>query len=68
MKKVFNNKGISLVALIITIIVMVILTSAVVMVGINIPNNAQLVVFKTSVGNVQDAVTTKMLNNMLNNI
>ena len=50
----------------ITVIVMIILTSAVVLTGMNTPDNAQLVVFKTSVGNVQDAVTIKMLNNMIN--
>ena len=67
--KLFNNKrGISLVALIITIIVMVILTSAVVMVGMNVPAGASLAVFKASVGNVQEAVTMKLLNNSLKNV
>ena len=68
MEKLFNNKGISLVALIITIIVMVILTSAVVMVGMNVPQGASLAVFKTSVGNVQEAVTMRLLNNSLKNV
>ena len=58
------KKGISLVALIITIIVLIILTAAVVMTGINTPQNAQLAVFKNNVSAVQEAVTLKMLNNL----
>ena len=60
-----NRRGISIVALIITTIVMVILTAAVLMVGVNVPNSASVAVFKASVGNVQDAVSIKMVNNML---
>ena len=58
------KKGISLVALIITIIVLIILTAAVVMTGINTPQNAQLAVFKNNVSVVQEAITLKMLNNL----
>ena len=57
------KKGISLVALIITIIVLIILTAAVVITGINTPQNAQLAVFKNNVSTVQEAVILKMLNN-----
>ena len=58
------RKGISLVALIITIIVLIILTAAVVMTGVNTPQNAQLAVFKNNVATVQEAVTLKILNNL----
>ena len=61
------KRGISLVALIITIIVLVILTGTVIMNAINIPSNANLTVFKTNVGSIQDAVTIKMLNNLTEN-
>ncbi|MDD4067033.1 MAG: hypothetical protein PHH22_03570 [Clostridia bacterium] len=58
------KKGISLVALIITIIVLIILTAAVVITGINTPQNAQLAVFLNNITTVQEAVNMKMLNNM----
>ena len=58
------KKGISLVALIITIIVLIILTAAVVITGANTPENAQLAVWKNDISAVQDAVTLCMLNNM----
>ena len=58
------KKGISLVALIITIIVLIILTAAVVITGANTPENAQLAVWKNDVSAVQDAVILCMLNNM----
>ncbi|MDD4067032.1 MAG: hypothetical protein PHH22_03565, partial [Clostridia bacterium] len=58
------KKGISLVALIITIIVLIILTAAVVITGINTPQNAQLAVFLNNITTVQEAVNLKMLNNM----
>lgn len=61
------KRGISLVALIITIIVMVILTGAVIISAINVPNNASITVFRTNVATVQDAVTIKMLNNLAEN-
>ena len=64
MGKIVSRKGISLVALVITIIVLVVLTGAVVITGINVPQQGQLAVFKSNVSNVQDAVTLKMLNNM----
>lgn len=67
-KVVESKKGISLVALIITIIVMVILTSAVVMVGKNVPQGAQLAVFKANVATLQEAVTMKMLENELKDV
>jgi len=58
------KKGISLVALIITIIVLIILTAAVVITGINTPQNAQLAVFLNNITTVQEAINLKMLNNM----
>lgn len=58
------KKGISLVALIITIIVLIILTAAVVMTGVNTPQNAQLAVFYNNVTNVQEAITLKIMDNM----
>ncbi len=58
------KKGISLVALIITIIVLIILTAAVVITGVNTPQNAQLAVFLNNITTVQEAVNMKMLNNM----
>ena len=68
MKNIESRKGISLVALVITIIVLVMLTGAVVITGINVPQQGQLAVFKNNVSNVQDAVTLKMLNNMVDKI
>ena len=58
------KKGISLVALIITIIVLIILTAAVVITGANTPQNAQLAVFYSNITSVQESVTLKMMNNM----
>ena len=58
------KKGISLVALIITIIVLIILTAAVVIIGANTPQNAQLAVFLNNITTVQEAINLKMLNNM----
>ncbi|MDD4066475.1 MAG: hypothetical protein PHH22_00660 [Clostridia bacterium] len=58
------KKGISLVALIITIIVLIILTAAVVITGVNTPQNAQLAVFLNNISTVQEAINIKMLNNM----
>ena len=58
------RKGISLVALIITIIVLIILTAAVIITGVNTPQNAQLAVFLNNITTVQEAVNMKMLNNM----
>ena len=58
------KKGISLVALIITIIVLIILTAAVVITGVNTPQNAQLAVFLNNITTVQEAIDLKMLNNM----
>ncbi len=58
------KKGISLVALIITIIVLIILTAAVVITGVSTPQNAQLAVFLNNITTVQEAINLKMLNNM----
>ena len=63
-----GRKGISLVALVITIIVLVVLTGAVVITGVNVPQQGQLAVFKSNVSSIQDAVTLKMLNNMVDKI
>ena len=65
MEKVVSRKGISIVSLVITIIVLIVLSGAVIMTGVNVPNNAQLAVFKSNVTTVQEAVTMKMLNNRL---
>lgn len=67
MNKIGKRQGISLIALIITIIVLVILTGAVIINAINVPSNANLTVFKENVGTVQDAATIKMLNNLVDN-
>ena len=66
MSKEIKRKGISLVALVITIIVLVVLTGAVVITGINVPQQGQLAVFKNNTSSIQDAVTMKMLNNLVN--
>jgi len=58
------RKGISLVALIITIIVLIVLTAAVILTGVNVPKNANLAVFLNNLSAVQEAVNLKMLNNM----
>ena len=68
MNKIVSRKGISLVALVITIIVLVVLTGAVVITGVNVPQQGQLAVFKSNVGSIQDAVTLKMLNNMADKV
>ena len=60
-----NKKGISLVALIITIIVLVILTGAVVMNAINVPSNTQKAVFYTNVATMQEAAAMQMMDNRL---
>ncbi|MDD4067113.1 MAG: hypothetical protein PHH22_03985 [Clostridia bacterium] len=58
------KKGISLVALIITIIVLITLTSAVVLTGINTTQEAQLAVFYNNVSTMQEAVQLKINNNI----
>ncbi len=57
-----NKKGISLVALVITIIVLIILTAAVIITGVNAPQNAQSAVANYNDQVVQDAVTIYVLN------
>jgi len=59
------KKGISLVALIITIIVLIILTAAVIMSEEGTWEISELAVFKNDVSTVQEAVTTKILNNSI---
>jgi type II secretory pathway pseudopilin PulG len=63
-----NKKGISLVALVITIIVLIILTAAVVITGINVPANAEEAVANYNLTVVQDAVTIYAMNEMFNSI
>ena len=63
-----NKKGISLVALVITIIVLIILTAAVVITGINVPTNAEKAVRDYNLTVVQDAVTLYVMNNMFASI
>lgn len=60
------RKGISLVALVITIIVLIILTAAVFLTGADVPANAELSVFLNDVGNVQDAVVLQIAENLAN--
>ena len=57
-----NKKGISLVALVITIIVLIILTGAVIMTGLNAPSNASSAVAAYNTTVVQDAVTIYIMN------
>ena len=68
MNKVISKKGISLVALVITIIVLIILTAAVVITGINTPANAEKAVRDYNMTVVQDAVTLYVMNEMFASI
>ena len=65
MDKVINRKGISLVALVITIIVLIILTAAVVVTGINTPRNTEYAIKMHNQSAVQDAVTLYIMTSML---
>ena len=65
MSKVINKKGISLVALVITIIVLIILTAAVVVTGINTPKNTEYAIKMHNQSAVQDAVTLYIMTSML---
>ena len=58
------KKGISLITLIITIIVLIILTSVAVLTGFEIMPEAQLAVFYNNISTVQDAVILKMNTNL----
>lgn len=60
-----NKKGISLVALVITIIVLIILTAAVVVTGINTPQNTEYAIKMYNQSMVQDAVTLYIMTSML---
>lgn len=64
MKIMINRKGISLVALIVTIIVLIVLTTAIVLNGNNVPKNARLAVFFNDVTSIQEAINLKMINNL----
>ena len=57
------KKGISLVALIVTIIVLIILTLAVIWTSGDTPEQAKLAIFYNDVTVIQEAVTTKSLTN-----
>ena len=59
-----NKKGISLVALVITIIVLIILTGAVIITGVNVPTNASQAVADTNKATIQDAVTLAIMNHI----
>ncbi len=61
------RKGISLVALVITIIVLIILAAAVMLTGADTPDTAKVAVFSNDAGNIQDAVTLYRLNYMAAN-
>ena len=63
-----RKTGISLVALVITIIVLIILTAAVIIVGINTPENNEYAVKMHNKATLQDAVTLYVMTEMLNNI
>ena len=58
------RKGISLVALVITIIVLIILTAAVVLTGGDAPEQAQKAIFFNDIATIQDAITIKMVANL----
>ena len=58
------KKGISLVALIITIVVLIIITAAVVLTSVDTPQTAQLAVFYNNIATVQEAVRLQMNNNL----
>ena len=62
MKQLYK-KGISLIALVITIIVLLILVGAVILASRSVNDKAQLTVFFNNVSQIQDATTIKMLNN-----
>ena len=66
--KISKRRGISLVALIVTIIVMIILTAAVVVTGINTPRNTEYAIKMHNQAMVQDAVTLYIMTEMLNGI
>ena len=66
--KISKRRGISLVALIVTIIVMIILTAAVVVTGINTPRNTEYAIKMHNQAVVQDAVTLYIMTEMLNGI
>ena len=63
-----NKKGISLVALVITIIVLIILTAAVVVTGINTPQNTEYAIKMYNQSMVQDAVTLYIMTAILNDM
>ena len=65
MNKVINKKGISLIALIITIIVLMGLTATVVITGKNTPKNTEYAIKMHNYAAVQDAVTIYIMNTML---
>ena len=60
-----GRKGISLVALVITIVVMVILAGTVIMTGMNAPDEAQLAVLDSNIQTVQEVVNLKMSSNTI---
>ena len=68
MNNIKRKAGISLVALIITIIVLIILTAAVIITGINTPENNEYAVKMHNKATLQDAVTLYVMTEMLNNI
>ena len=68
MNKVISKKGISLVALVITIIVLIVLTAAVVITGVNVPSNADYAVKMYNKTVVQDAVTLYIMTSMLEGV
>ena len=65
MKVENSKKGISLVALIITIIVLIILTGTVLLTGSNVPRNTEYAIKMNNQAVVQDAVTLYIMNSML---
>ena len=60
-----SRKGISLVALVITIVVMMILAGTVIMTGINAPSEAHLAVLDNNIQTVQEVVNLKMSSNTI---
>lgn len=62
---IIDNKGISLISLLIAIIVLAILVLVLVLKGLNIDTNTYISVFHNNIDIVQEAVQLKMMNNKL---
>lgn len=61
--KMFNKRGITMIALVITITVSLILTAAVVMTGSKVPETAELATFMNDISILQENISTKLMTN-----